>query len=58
MDMDYLFKPVRYRSLGGAIVIADGLSGRCTGCSATTYNGNHRTWAQKHADKCRALPRR
>ncbi|MGN5389770.1 hypothetical protein [Streptomyces sp. JL7001] len=52
--------PVRYRSEGGAIVTADVLHAECDGCGATNYRDSKERlkWAQAHASKCRALPRR
>ncbi|MFD5509901.1 hypothetical protein [Streptomyces sp. NPDC059761] len=52
--------PVRFRSEGGAIVVADILHAECGGCGATNYRteSERLKWAQAHAEKCRALPRR
>ncbi|MFK0236466.1 hypothetical protein [Streptomyces vinaceus] len=50
--------PVRFRSEGGAIVVADIWKSECGGCGAETCRGDLLKWAQDHAEKCRALPRR
>lgn len=58
----------RYLTVGGATVdIDDRNSSQCTGCDQTDENdrwvsrtnstSRARTWAQAHAEKCRALPR-
>ncbi|MFE9843402.1 hypothetical protein [Streptomyces goshikiensis] len=52
--------PVRYRSEGGAIVTAEIFYAHCGGCGAENYGSvsERLKWAEKHAEKCRALPRR
>ncbi|GHD59304.1 hypothetical protein OHU17_18675 [Streptomyces goshikiensis] len=56
----YFTGPIRYRSEGGAIVTVENLYAECAGCGAENYSdySNRRKWAEKHAEKCRALPRR
>ncbi|MEU4124282.1 hypothetical protein [Streptomyces virginiae] len=54
----YSNAPVRFRSEGGAIVVADVFNAQCHGCGADTYRGDLLKWAKNHAAKCRALPRR
>ncbi|MFH8888318.1 hypothetical protein [Streptomyces sp. NPDC017949] len=59
MSLDRLFNdPVSYRTTGGAIVTVDHWNAECKGCGADSWFGDLRKWAAKHAEKCRALPRR
>ncbi|RSS84731.1 hypothetical protein [Streptomyces sp. WAC05950] len=52
---------VQYRTAGGAIVTVYGRGfeyrAECAGCSNWTLSGNLKSWAQRHAQRCLALPR-